>query len=206
MTQSGLVIDRGRPDIGAAASVASPARVEVGERDLRNALRRQIARLERESSAIVAGSFPYISLADLPDLGREQSPAAPACSRWRSWSGYATTWPAEHRTCAGSRRARRARASCARAAGRDEARTGPLQVRAFAGAGPWRRGMWGVGGASATRADRDAGRMVASQALLRLSLGTGVTRTRDPGGGWVYRSWGPRAHARPRGGWVLIDQ
>ena len=62
MTQSGLVIDRGRPDIG-AASVASPARVEVGERDVRNALRRQIARLERESSAIVAGAFPYISLA-----------------------------------------------------------------------------------------------------------------------------------------------
>jgi len=76
MTQPGLVIDRVRPDIG-AASVASPSRVEVGERDVRNALRRQIARLERESSAILAGAFPYISLADLPDFGRGAATGGP---------------------------------------------------------------------------------------------------------------------------------
>jgi hypothetical protein len=76
MTQSGLVVDRDRPDIG-AASVASPARVEVGERDVRNTLRRQIARLERESSAIVAGAFPYISLADLPEPGKGAATGGP---------------------------------------------------------------------------------------------------------------------------------
>jgi hypothetical protein len=67
MTQSGLVIDRERPAIE-AASVASPRQVEVGERDARNALRRQIGKLERESSAIVANGFPHISPADVPEL------------------------------------------------------------------------------------------------------------------------------------------
>jgi len=67
MTQSGLVIDRERPAIG-AVSVASPSQVQVGERDARNALRRQIGRLERESSAILAGGFPHISPADMPEL------------------------------------------------------------------------------------------------------------------------------------------
>jgi hypothetical protein len=76
MTQSGLVIDRDPPDIG-AASVASPSQVEVGERDVRNALRRQIARLERESSAIVANAFPYISPADIPDPGAGAATGGP---------------------------------------------------------------------------------------------------------------------------------
>jgi hypothetical protein len=67
VTRSGLVIDRERPAI-VAASVASPSQVQVGERDARIALRRQIARLERESSAIVAGGFPHISPAAVPGL------------------------------------------------------------------------------------------------------------------------------------------
>jgi hypothetical protein len=70
MTQSGLVVGRERPDIG-AASVASPAQVQVGERDARIALRRQIGRLERESSAIVANEFPHISLPDIPKVRGE---------------------------------------------------------------------------------------------------------------------------------------
>ena len=70
MTQSGLVIDRGRPDIE-AASFASPRQIEVGERDARIALRRQIGRLERESSAIVAGAFPHISPAELSEVRAE---------------------------------------------------------------------------------------------------------------------------------------
>jgi hypothetical protein len=57
MTQSGLVIDRERPAIG-AAWVASPSQIEVGERDARIALRRQI----------VANGFPHISPADMPEL------------------------------------------------------------------------------------------------------------------------------------------
>jgi hypothetical protein len=76
MTQSGLVIDRDRPDVG-AASVASPAQIEVGERDARIALRRQIGKLERESSAIVANGFPYISPAAMPELPGD--PAASPC-------------------------------------------------------------------------------------------------------------------------------
>ena len=66
MTQSGLVIDRDRPDIE-AASIASPRQIEVGERDARIALRGQLGKLERESSAIVADAFPHISPADQPD-------------------------------------------------------------------------------------------------------------------------------------------
>jgi hypothetical protein len=46
--------------------------VEVGERAVRNALRRQIGRLERESSAIVANAFPHISpTADMPEVRGE---------------------------------------------------------------------------------------------------------------------------------------
>ena len=67
MTQSGLVIDRDRPDIE-AASIASPRQIEVGERDARIALRGQLGKLERESSAIVANGFPYISPAAMPEL------------------------------------------------------------------------------------------------------------------------------------------
>jgi hypothetical protein len=67
VTQSGLVIDREREDIG-AASVASPRRMQVGEHGARIALRRQIGRLERESSAIIAGGFPHISAAAMPEL------------------------------------------------------------------------------------------------------------------------------------------
>ncbi len=51
--------------------MASPSQVQVGERDARIALRRQIARLERESSAIVASGFPHISLADMPKVRGE---------------------------------------------------------------------------------------------------------------------------------------
>jgi hypothetical protein len=51
---------------GAASSV-DVRRVEVTERGVREALRGQIARLERESSAIVADGFPYISPAGRPD-------------------------------------------------------------------------------------------------------------------------------------------
>jgi hypothetical protein len=70
MTQAGLVIDRGRPEIG-GARVAGSRQVEVGERDARNALRTQIGRLERECSAIVADAFPHISLADSPGVKGE---------------------------------------------------------------------------------------------------------------------------------------
>jgi len=70
VTQSGLVIDRDRSEIGAAA-VTSGHLVEVGERDARSALRAQIARLERECSGIVAGAFPHISPADVPSAGGE---------------------------------------------------------------------------------------------------------------------------------------
>ena len=76
MTQSGFVIDRDRPlEIGekdAAATDGRPVELEigVGEREVRKALRRQIARLERESSAIVANGFPHISpaAAEMPEV------------------------------------------------------------------------------------------------------------------------------------------
>jgi hypothetical protein len=65
VTQSGLVIDRDRSEI-VAASVASSRQIEVGEGDARITLRRQIEKLERECSAIVAGGFPHLSPADMP--------------------------------------------------------------------------------------------------------------------------------------------
>ncbi len=70
MTQSGLVRDRDRSEIGEAA-VTSGRLVEVGERDARDALRKQIGRLERECSAIIAGAFPHISLTDMPEVRGE---------------------------------------------------------------------------------------------------------------------------------------
>jgi hypothetical protein len=89
VTQSGPVIERdcGRSAIGAdadadatvihttvvaaAASSTDASQVEVAERDVREALRGQIARLEHESSAIVAEGFPHISPADLQELRGE---------------------------------------------------------------------------------------------------------------------------------------
>jgi len=79
VTQSGLVIDRDRSlEIGADAAAATDGRrvefeIGVGEREVRKALRRQIARLERESSAIVANGFPHIppAAADMPVLRGE---------------------------------------------------------------------------------------------------------------------------------------
>jgi hypothetical protein len=44
----------------ATATTTEAARIEVAERDVRDALRGQIGRLERESSAIVADTFPHI--------------------------------------------------------------------------------------------------------------------------------------------------
>lgn len=70
MTQCGLVIDRDRPEFG-AASIASLRQIEVGERDARIALRMQIGKIERECSAIVANAFPHLSPADIPTLSGE---------------------------------------------------------------------------------------------------------------------------------------
>jgi hypothetical protein len=70
MTQSGLVVERDRPEIGDVA-VRRGRPGEAGERDARNALKRQIARLERECSAIVADGFPHISLTDMPAVRGE---------------------------------------------------------------------------------------------------------------------------------------
>jgi hypothetical protein len=46
---------------------------QVGERDARSSLRAQVARLERELSAIVADGFPHIS----PTAGTARGPAIP---------------------------------------------------------------------------------------------------------------------------------
>jgi len=69
VTQSGLVIDRDRPEIEEIGGVGPVGlhQVEVGELDARNALRTQIGRLERGCSAIVADAFPHISPAQVPD-------------------------------------------------------------------------------------------------------------------------------------------
>jgi hypothetical protein len=78
VNQSGLVIDRDRSaaEIGWEIAATDGRPVEVDERDVRNALRRQIGRLEREGSAIVAGTFPHISPAELPEV-RTQAVAGP---------------------------------------------------------------------------------------------------------------------------------
>ncbi len=92
MAQSGPVIERNRGRVAIGADVEDPCaedphagdrahdhaqadvasagarRVEAAaERDVRETLRGQIARLERESSAIVAEGFPHISPADQPE-------------------------------------------------------------------------------------------------------------------------------------------
>jgi hypothetical protein len=69
VTQPGFVIERDRSESGGWLSVADGRRgeAEIGEREVRGALRRQIERLERESSAIVAESFPHISPSEMPE-------------------------------------------------------------------------------------------------------------------------------------------
>jgi hypothetical protein len=87
VAQSGPVMDRnrGRSAIGRDADAATYAavtdatdarRVEVAERDVRDALRGQIGRLERESSAIVAEAFPHIFSAG-PRARRDEAVAGP---------------------------------------------------------------------------------------------------------------------------------
>ena len=76
MTQSGLVIDRDRSEVGDAA-VTSGHLVEVGERDARAAFKGQIARLERECAAIVADRFPYISPVGVPAVAGEAAAGVP---------------------------------------------------------------------------------------------------------------------------------
>jgi hypothetical protein len=78
VTQSGLVIDRDRSAVAIGGEiVATDGRpVEVDEHDVRNALRKQIGRLERESSAIVADAFPHISPEELPEV-RAEATAGP---------------------------------------------------------------------------------------------------------------------------------
>jgi hypothetical protein len=66
VAQSGLVIDRDRSPFTGGALAGS--RVRIGERAARNALRRQIDRLERECSAIVADAFPRISPAEIAEV------------------------------------------------------------------------------------------------------------------------------------------
>jgi hypothetical protein len=84
VTQSGPVMERthewerGRSAIEVGA-VSADVWVEVAERDVRETLRGQIARLEHESSAIVADAFPHIS-PDQPDpreLLRNEAVAGP---------------------------------------------------------------------------------------------------------------------------------
>ena len=68
----------------------------------------------------------------------------------------------------------RARAPGARAAAPHEARAGPLQVRQSARAGSRARRLRRMGGTPAARSDRHARRLVAAQALVRLSVTQGV--------------------------------
>ena len=66
MSPSGqLTIDRGDPLLAGATTPA-----ELGERAARSSLRAQVARLERELSAIVADGFPHLAAAS----------GAPACA------------------------------------------------------------------------------------------------------------------------------
>lgn len=66
MTQSGLVRDQDRSDIEETA-VTGGHLLQAGDLAARNAFKAQIGRLERECSAIVAGAFPHLSPAELPD-------------------------------------------------------------------------------------------------------------------------------------------
>ncbi|MGH2877665.1 MAG: hypothetical protein ACRDK7_14715 [Solirubrobacteraceae bacterium] len=87
MTQSGPVMDRDRDlngsSVGGDAIATDARRVEIAERDVRRALRGQIARLERESSAIVADTFPHI-----PATGfRRSSPTSSSALREQAVAG-----------------------------------------------------------------------------------------------------------------------
>ncbi len=155
----------------------------TSERAARVSLKAQIARLERELSGIVAGRFPYIPapraarsagaprarprLPDLGELERERDHLAGRVQELR-------------RTARGAHRARAPRAGAARA---DAPRTRALQVRAPTGPGSRTGRLRGLGGPTPPRPDRDARRLVAAQALVRLSVSQGVAlqaRPRSP--------------------------
>ncbi len=162
-----------------SGGAASKDRLRGDERAARVSLRSQVARLERERSAIVAERFPHVpapvagpcgvvggpTLLDLGELERVRDQLAADVQALR----------------ASARERARARAPRARAAAADAAGPGQLQVRAAARAGPGAGRMRRLGGPPAARADRHARRLVAAQALVRLSVSQGVA-----------------VHARPR--------
>ncbi len=98
------VIDPDAPSfrrIAARDSLHEPADgacARDGERAARHSLRAQIGKLERELSAIVAETFPYIAAPRAEGSGCK----LPACSAWRSSSARATVSPGDCRSCAGS--------------------------------------------------------------------------------------------------------
>ena len=183
------VIDRDHPvrwpgldgrDGGVSQSAldVSIAPTEAAERAARDALRAQIARLERELSGIVAERFPHLPararLASALQRARRCSTSGDARALARSARGRRAG------TASARERARRARAPRARAARADEARAGPLQVRAAARQRPRAGRMRRLGGAPASRSDRHARRLVAAQALVRLSVSQGVALQARP--------------------------
>lgn len=117
--------------------------------------------------------------------------AGPGARRGRRRSGAARPRRARARArparggragAAGERaRTRRARAPRARAAAADGTGPAQLQVRAAARQGPRPGRVRGLGGPPAARPDRHARRLVAAQAVVRLSVSQGVA-----------------VHARPR--------
>ena len=140
-------------------------------------------RRSRDSSASAPRSSPSASrTSPRPRRRRQHRPGGPALLDLGELERVRDQLAAGVQELRATRaRACRARAPRARAAAADAARTGPLQVRAPARAGPRAGRVRGLGGAPAARPDRHARRLVAAQALVRLSVSQGVA-----------------VHARPR--------
>ena len=146
----------------------------LGERAAREALKAQVPRLERELSAIVAGGFPHLHRDAA--LGARRVRRCRGCSHWPS-SSCRDRLATRVRQAQGETRERDvSRAPRARSAGADAGAAGALQVRASARRRARRTRLRRVGGAPATRPDRDARRLVAAEALLRLSVSHGAAR------------------------------
>ena len=176
------------------------------ERAARQALKAQVGRLERELSAIVADGFPHIAPAS-----DGLAPARRGVAHGLSVRAPGGLPPGPHlltlaelerlrdrlatrvRRLGADAGARCVRAPRARAAGTDAGDAGALQVRAPAGRRPRGTRLRSLGGAPASRPDRDARRVVAAQALLRLSLSQGAARARGPGFAHLPSSTGSRS-------------
>ena len=148
------------------------------ERAAREALRAQVGPARVRAVGVVAGRFPHISSVCGRSATARRGPHAAFAGRARASSRSPRV--ACSRGPAAEFATRRGRARRTRAAGADEGGAGQLQVHAPAGRRSRRTRLRCLARAPAPRPNRDARRLVAAEALLRLSVSQGAAHCAAP--------------------------